>query len=121
MLRNLLIMGLIAPLLSGCLFAAAAGGAAGGYYVAKDERTAGQITDDAVISTKVKSKLIAASDVSALRIDVDVRNQVVYLNGQVRSDDEKSRAIEIAAGTSGVIKVVSELKVISVAIEDRGA
>ncbi|MCB1645695.1 MAG: BON domain-containing protein [Pseudomonadales bacterium] len=118
-LNRILILAAISVCLSGCVAAVAGGAAAGGYYIGKDPRSAGQIADDGVITTKVKSKLIASSDVSALDINVDTYENVVVLKGTVNSARAKSAAIEIARNTSGVRKVISELVVDKVEVEDR--
>lgn len=118
-LKHLVLVFICLPILSGCLAAAAAGGAAAGYYVGQDERSMGQITDDAVISSSVKTRLIGDGEVAARHINVDVRNQVVSLHGSVASQEEKDKAVEIARSTRGVTRVVSYLEVRTAAVEDR--
>lgn len=62
-------------------------------------------TNDAWLTTKVKSKLAANDQVRATRIKVLTENAVVYLMGMVpRAEAEK--AAEVASSTSGVQKVV---------------
>lgn len=68
-------------------------------------------TRDAGVTTAVKTKLLADTDISGLRIDVDTRNGVVTLTGNVRSAAEKERAVRIARDTEGVDSVVDNLKV----------
>lgn len=106
-------------LLQGCVAAAVGGAAAGGYYVGKDERTVGEITDDATITTKVKSLLIAEKNIKSLDINVDTHLRVVTLHGQVRSGSEERRAIEIATDVKGVTRVISNLRVVPVTVDDR--
>jgi osmotically-inducible protein OsmY len=72
---------------------------------------AGEATGDAAITAKVKSKFLADTDISGLRIDVDTTNNVVTLNGTVRSAAEKQRAVQMARDTDGVKSVVDKLKV----------
>ncbi len=60
---------------------------------------------DTVITTKVKSKLIAAKDLSGIHVKVVTENGVVYLMGIV-SRTEGDKATEIARQTGGVQKVV---------------
>jgi hyperosmotically inducible protein len=105
-------------MLSGCVAAAVGGAAAGGYYVGKDERTAGEIADDAAITASVKTRLIAERSVRALDINVDTRYKIVTLNGKVSSVAAKNRAIEIAKMVSNVKKVISNLKIVTVEVEE---
>jgi hyperosmotically inducible periplasmic protein len=60
---------------------------------------------DAAVTSAVKAKLLADSAVAGLKIDVDTREGVVTLKGDVRSQAEKDAAVEIARGTSGVRQV----------------
>jgi hyperosmotically inducible protein len=73
------------------------------------ERTVGSWIDDVVISSKVKSKLIANSDIKAGDIDVGSSQGVVTLIGRVSSEKIKSEAESIARGTRGVRDVHNEL------------
>jgi len=75
------------------------------------ERTVGSWIDDVMISSKVKSKLIATSDIKAGDIDVSSSQGVVTLLGRVSSEMIKSTAERIARGTSGVKDVHNELLV----------
>jgi hyperosmotically inducible protein len=74
-------------------------------------RSAGAVIDDAMITTKVKSSLLADSATSGLKIDVDTRQGKVQLNGFVASDTEKTVAQNIAARTEGVTSVENNLTV----------
>jgi osmotically-inducible protein OsmY len=67
--------------------------------------------NDGVVLMKVKSKLAADPDVSALDIDVDVSRGVVTLTGDVGSSAQANEAIRIARETDGVKSVVSRLEV----------
>ena len=53
---------------------------------------------DAGITTKVKSKLAADDTVKAYQIDVDTKEKVVTLSGNVDSAAAKDRAAELARG-----------------------
>lgn len=72
---------------------------------------AGNAAKDAGITTAVKTKFLADTDISGLQIDVDTSNGVVTLNGDVRTAAEKQRAVRIARETEGVKSVVDNLKV----------
>lgn len=106
----LLILALVQ--LAGCAAAVVGGAAAGGYYVGKDERSVGQITDDGVITSKVNAEFVNDGLVKARDINVDTYNNVVYLNGVVSSEAAHERAVQLARGVSGVKKVVDKLRVV---------
>jgi hyperosmotically inducible periplasmic protein len=75
------------------------------------ERTVGSWVDDVMISSKVKSKLIANSEIKAGDIDVSSSQGVVTLIGRVGSTTIKDTAERTARGTSGVKDVHNELTV----------
>ena len=56
----------------------------------------------AAITAKVKSSLLADPVVSATAIDVDTTAGAVSLNGIVKSEQERQRAIQLAQSTQGV-------------------
>lgn len=66
---------------------------------------------DAWITTKVKSKLAADPQVNPFNIDVDTKNRVVTLSGEVKTDLARSEAEKHAADTRAVRSVVNELTV----------
>lgn len=70
-------------------------------------------TEDTVLTTMVKGKLQADSQVSstASKIEVEAKNGEVTLKGNAPSADAIGRAIALALDTSGVTKVTSNLKV----------
>ena len=68
--------------------------------------------DDAMITTKVKAKMLTDKRVSALKIEVTTEDGVVHLAGNVKTDNEASAAIEAVNSTEGVVDVdISDLKV----------
>jgi hyperosmotically inducible periplasmic protein len=75
------------------------------------ERTVGGWVDDVMISSKVKSKLIANSEIRAADIDVSSSRGVVTLIGRVSSEQIRGDAERIARGTKGVTDVNNELLV----------
>lgn len=97
--------------LSGCGWVLVGGGAYEGYKVATDPRSVGTQVDDAVITTKVKTKLIEDPITKARKIDVDTVNGVVTLTGLVDSEEEIQRAVAIAQSVPGVKRVVNNLRV----------
>ena len=74
------------------------------------DRTAGVVTD-AALTSAVKTKFLADTIVSGLKIDVDTKDGVVTLNGNVASKSEADRAMSLARDTNGVKEVVNNLRV----------
>jgi hyperosmotically inducible protein len=72
-----------------------------------------QNTDDATITTRVKTALLNDRTVNGLTIDVSTASGVVTLSGRVRTAQERDRAVAIARGTSGVAGVRSTIDVAS--------
>ena len=66
---------------------------------------------DAMITGKVKTKLLADPDVKGLLIDVDTKNGVVTLNGSADKASNADRAVSIAKDTEGVKSVENKLTV----------
>ena len=73
--------------------------------------TAGAAAGDAALTAKVKTKFLADTSISGLKIDVDTKNDVVTLSGTVPTAAEKRRAVDVAKATDGVKSVVDNLKV----------
>jgi len=73
--------------------------------------TAGAAVGDAALTAKVKTKFLADTSISGLKIDVDTKNDVVTLSGTVPTAAEKRKAVEVARATDGVKSVVDNLKV----------
>jgi hyperosmotically inducible protein len=71
----------------------------------------GDATKDAALTAAVKTKFLADTKVSGLKIDVDTSKGVVTLSGTVPTADERTHAIAIAKETDGVKSVVNKLKV----------
>jgi hyperosmotically inducible protein len=64
--------------------------------------------DDAWITSKVKTQLLADTAVKGTQINVDTKANVVTLTGTAESQAAKDAAIRIAAGTKGVNKVIAD-------------
>ena len=70
------------------------------------------VTADASITSAVKTKLLGDPKVGGLKIDVDTKDNVVTLTGNVKSEAEKAEAIRLAKNTTGVKSVVDKLVVV---------
>jgi hyperosmotically inducible periplasmic protein len=74
------------------------------------DRSAGQVVDDTLISTKVKTALIGDSRTKAYQIDVATNAGVVELGGFVDSVEAKRVAAELASRVEGVSSVRNRLE-----------
>lgn len=73
------------------------------------QRSTGQTVDDASITAKVKSQLLADPDVSGLQVNVQTNKGQVQLSGYVNSPEERSKAEQIAKQVAGVKNVNNDL------------
>jgi hyperosmotically inducible protein len=71
----------------------------------------GCANSDTGITTSVKSKLVADDLVKAREINVDTKDQVVTLTGEVQSSAEETRALQIARNTDGVRDVIDQISI----------
>ena len=77
--------------------------ASGEVREAMDE--AGDGIDDAWITSKVKTQLLADADVKGTQITVETKANVVTLGGTADTAAARAKAIEIATATKGVARV----------------
>lgn len=83
-----------APIIGGC---------------ASPERSAAQTIDDATITAKVKSQLLASPEVSGLDVNVTTYEGQVQLSGYVSSPEQRRQAEQIARTVEGVKSVSNDL------------
>jgi len=76
-------------------------------------RTAGEVTDDLAIQTSVKSRLLADSGMSGLRIQTEVYKGAVTLYGRVPDQASRDNAVRIAKEVKGVVQVDDRLTVVA--------
>lgn len=69
-------------------------------------------SNDSLLTTRVKATMVEAKDIQANAFKVVTERGVVYLMGRV-SEREAGRAVEIARGIPGVLKVVRVFEVLS--------
>jgi osmotically-inducible protein OsmY len=72
----------------------------------------GSRSNDVLLANKVRASLVDARDLFANSFDVIVERGEVYLMGLV-TEREANRAAEVAAGVSGVKRVVKVMQIIS--------
>ena len=89
----------------------AIGGFTGGCKPTNTSDTPGQFVDDSVITTKVKSALLADDAVKSFEIKVETVKGVVQLSGFVDSIGMVDRAGEVAGQVTGVREVKNDLNV----------
>ena len=77
----------------------------------KAAKDTGANVTDAAITSAVKTKFLADSQVGGLKINVDTNHHVVTLTGTVKSEAEKTEAIRLARTTKGVDRVVDKLTI----------
>ena len=73
--------------------------------------TMGVKVDDSIVTSKVKSSLLADPDIKSLDIAVVTNNGEVQLSGFVNNQTQIDHAIDIARRTEGVHNVINELRV----------
>ena len=73
--------------------------------------TVGAAIDDSVITTKVKSALLADATVKGMDIKVETHQGVAQLSGFVDSQAQVDRAVQIARGVEGVKDVENKMTV----------
>lgn len=86
-------------------------GARVGEAVARGANEAEQAAADGAMTAKIKAKMALDDRVKAAKIDVDTAGSVVTLSGNVSSEDERSRAVQLARDTDGVKSVIDHLVV----------
>ncbi len=77
----------------------------------RTRESTGEYVDDAAITTKVKSALLADQGLSGLSISVETFKGRVQLSGFVNSAEQMERAVKVAQGVSGVRAVENKLSI----------
>jgi osmotically-inducible protein OsmY len=72
---------------------------------------AGEAVDDAVVTAKVKARLVDDEVTKAYQINVETFKGTVQLSGSVDSEEARSRATELARNVGGVKDVKNSLQV----------
>jgi osmotically-inducible protein OsmY len=89
---------------------ALAGALALGACAGTGEKT-GEVIDDSVITTKIRSSLIAEKGIDSTGISVETNKGQVLLSGAVKSSSQRSRAEQIARDVNGVRSVSNRIEV----------
>jgi hyperosmotically inducible protein len=88
-------------------------GAEIGEKVAVGADRAQRAAANAAMTSKIKAKMVLDDAIDADAIDVDTSEGTVTLTGTVRSEGERTRALQLARETDGVVSVVDRLRVAS--------
>ena len=86
-------------------------GVADAMIVFGESRSAGEVLDDGVIASKVKSAITQVETGKALDINVEVRKGNVLLSGFVPSNEAKARAGDAASSVEGVATVYNKIDI----------
>ncbi len=81
----------------------------------KYRESSGEYMDNAAISVKIKTKLLANKETKATAIEVESYKGTVILSGFVESTSEREKVLEIARAIDGV-KDVKELLIVKSSI-----
>ena len=82
-----------------------------GEPAAAGQQTAGEAVDDAVVTAKVKARLVDDAVTKAYQINVETFKGTVQLSGSVDSEEARLRATELAKNVGGVKDVKNSLQV----------
>jgi hyperosmotically inducible protein len=72
-------------------------------------------SEDAILTTKVKTAIALSKSASTFDIDVDSDEGVVTLTGALPESEDKEAVLQVARSTDGVLSVVDRIRI------DRGA
>jgi hypothetical protein len=86
-------------------------GATVGEKVATGANQAERALETGALTAKIKAKMALDDTVKALDINVDTTGSVVTLTGTVRSEAERTRAVQLARETAGVTSVTDHITV----------
>jgi hyperosmotically inducible protein len=73
--------------------------------------TVGAQVDDTVITSRVKSALLADDTVKGFDVGVETRNGIVELTGMVDNQTQIDKAVQLARAADGATSVKNELKI----------
>lgn len=73
------------------------------------QESTGEYLDDTTITSKVKGTLLSDPQVSGLAINVETFKGTVQLSGFANSEDERQRAVDLAASVNGVQSVQNDI------------
>jgi hyperosmotically inducible protein len=75
------------------------------------ETTLGTDLDDSVVTTRVKSALLADENVKGFDISVETRKGEAHLSGLIDTQIQIDRAVQIASKIEGVKSIVNKMSI----------
>ncbi|MFD2365896.1 BON domain-containing protein [Pseudoduganella sp. GCM10020061] len=78
---------------------------------AMQNKSAGEVVDDAVLTAKVKASLYNDPNVKGSEIQVETYKGEVQLSGFVADPSDAQKAVQIARGVQGVSSVKNDIRV----------
>jgi hyperosmotically inducible periplasmic protein len=81
------------------------------YKSAVQKKEVGRIASDSAITSKIKSKYLLEKGLKSFKVSVETKDGIVILSGFVNTQEQKTRAEQIAASVSGVKSVSSAIVV----------
>ena len=74
------------------------------------QESTGELLDDSVITSKVKTAIFSEPSLKVLQINVQTTKNVVQLSGTVSTQAEMDKAVEVTRAVGGVRSVTNELR-----------
>ncbi len=71
----------------------------------------GQVLNDTILTSKIRTELIKDEEIRSTNIDVDTNNNIVTLTGILRSQKEVDRVLYLVQKTAGNRRIVNNLRV----------
>lgn len=75
-----------------------------------DHESTGQYVDDAALTTKVKAAILNEPTLKVSEINVETYQGKVQLSGFVASQDDISKAVDVARNVNGVKEVNNDIR-----------
>lgn len=83
---------------------------AAGCAASKTQEGTGQYIDDSVITSKVKTAILAEPTLSSAEINVETFKGVVQLSGFVNSSADIAKAVAVTRAVGGVVSVKNDMR-----------
>lgn len=93
------------------MFALVLAAALAGCSATAQDRSTGEVVDDAALTAKVKASLVEEDNVNAMAVNVTTNRGVVQLSGFVETEEARRRAENAARDVEGVRSVQNDLRI----------
>lgn len=85
-------------------------GVSDGMIVFTESRSAGEVFDDGVLASKVKTAIAQVEVGKSLDVNVEVRKLNVLLSGFVPTNEARAKAVDAASSVAGVANVYNKIE-----------